>query len=358
MPSYLTSLAEKGIAHPPKWLPSNVMFEAYVGSMAYGANEDDSDMDLYSFCIPKKEEVFPHLKNEIVGFGRQQKRFEQYLEHGLFDPSAKAGKGQEYDLTCYNIVKFFSLLMENNPNILDLLYVPTECITHSTPLSIMIREKRHLFLSKKLKHTHCGYAYAQLSKINNQKILVEKIRHFEQKHKISHLFTYEELLSELLYREKNSGYRVIDISLEELMEYRQLFELGLKESKRFYKRKLYGYDTKFALHLVRLICQAQQYLETGDMNMRRDSALLRDIRDGNWAETHIRSWFTDQEQRLTKLYDSCTILPHSPNEELIKELLLNCLEHHYGSLSGCVVQENKYVTALREISRIVNEANV
>ena len=38
-----------------------------------------------------------------------------------------------------------------------------------------------------------------------------------------------------------------------------------------------------------------------------------------------------------------------PDEGLLKALLLNCLEEHYGSLEGCLVQPDRAVAALRAI---------
>ena len=65
-----------------------------MGSMAYGVSSDSSDMDVYGFCVPEKETVFPHLRGEIPGFGTPQPRFEQWQEHHMtWTPSAaRAGR--------------------------------------------------------------------------------------------------------------------------------------------------------------------------------------------------------------------------------------------------------------------------
>jgi len=78
-------LVSKDVIHPPKWLPDNLCYLTMMGSVAYGTNESYSDMDVYGICIPPKTHVFPHLppRCEIQGFGRQQKRFEQWSEHHI-----------------------------------------------------------------------------------------------------------------------------------------------------------------------------------------------------------------------------------------------------------------------------------
>lgn len=55
---------------------ANVHYETIMGSVAYGVSSDTSDMDVYGFAIPPKDDVFPHLRGEILCFGKQHKRFE------------------------------------------------------------------------------------------------------------------------------------------------------------------------------------------------------------------------------------------------------------------------------------------
>ena len=166
--SLTARLTEKGIAKPPKFLAANVHYETMMGSTAYGVSSDNSDLDVYGFCIPPKDEVFPHLRGEIIGFGTQKHRFNQYQQHHLQDPSANSGKGQEYDLTIYNIVDYFQLCMKNNPNMIDSLFTRETCVLHVTRVGNMVRERRKMFLHKGSWHTFKGYAYAQLSKMSNK----------------------------------------------------------------------------------------------------------------------------------------------------------------------------------------------
>ena len=72
----------------------NVHYLTMMGSVAYGVSSDTSDTDVYGFCIPKKDMIFPHLKGEIPGFGTQVKRFEQWQEHHIIDKEAD----KEYDV--------------------------------------------------------------------------------------------------------------------------------------------------------------------------------------------------------------------------------------------------------------------
>src|SRR3989304_8179191 len=82
------------LVKPPSWLPTNVSYETIMGSMAYGVSSDASDMDVYGFCIPKKDMIFPHLSGHINGFGKKPQGFDQWQEHHINDPSAN----KQYDI--------------------------------------------------------------------------------------------------------------------------------------------------------------------------------------------------------------------------------------------------------------------
>ena len=288
--STVQRLAERGLAHPPRWLPSNVHYETIMGSVAYGVSSDTSDCDVYGFAIPRKEEVFPHLRGEILGFGSPGKRFEQYQEHRIPDADALGGKGRTYDLTIFGIVKFFTLAMENNPNIIDSLFTPAFCVLHSTRVGNLVRENRRVFLHRGAWPKFKGYAYSQLHK------------------------------------------------------------LAIKEptGKRTELVAAHGYDTKFAYHVVRLLSEVEQILVEGDIDLQRNNEQLKAIRRGEWTEQRLRQWAAEKESHLERAYSE-SALPATPDEARIRTLLLNCLEEHYGTLSGCIVEPERAIAALRAV---------
>ena len=142
--STLQRLTDRGLVKPPRWLPGNVQYETIMGSVAYGVSSDTSDVDVYGWAIPPKEDIFPHLRGEVVGFGKQAKRFGVYQEHHVEDRDALAGHGRTYDLTIFGIVKFFALAMENNPNVIDSLFTPATCVLHTTRVGTLVRENRRI----------------------------------------------------------------------------------------------------------------------------------------------------------------------------------------------------------------------
>ena len=115
----------------------------------------------------------------------------------------------------------------------------------------------------------------------------------------------------------------------------------------------HGYDLKFASHCVRLLNEAEQILSECDLDLTRNNEQIKSIRRGEWSLEQIESYFASKERELETLYTTSK-LRHSPDEEAIKELLLNILEEHYGDLSAAVASEGRERLALLQISEIIN----
>jgi uncharacterized protein len=288
----LKDLAKQNLIHPPKWLADNTQYLCVMGSQAYGVSTDTSDFDIYGYCIPPKELVFPHLAGEIPGFGRQIQRFEVWQEHHVKDTS----KNIERDFAVYGIVKYFQLCMENNPNMLDSMFVPRNCVIHSTAVGENIRENRHLFLHRGAWHKFKGYAYAQMSKIRNK--------------------------------------------------------VNSSNEKRAETIEKFGYDVKFAYQCVRLMNEVEQILVEGTLDLQRNREQLKSIRRGEWTIDQLEEYFTNKEHALETAYANSS-LPHVPNEDAIKKLLLESLEAHYGSLTAAVVVNPDITNVLNDLQHII-----
>lgn len=152
------------ITDAPSHLKNNVHYEVIMGSNAYGVSTDTSDVDVYGFSIPPKHILFPYSYGNIVGFGKAPENYEQYQKHHILDKQHR----KEYDINIYNIVKYFQLCMENNPNMVDSLFVPTRCVLHSSSIGNHVRDNRKMFLSKAVYHKFRGYAHSQLHKMKDK----------------------------------------------------------------------------------------------------------------------------------------------------------------------------------------------
>ena len=121
-----------------------------AGSHAYGTNTPTSDLDVRGIMIPPSD------------YYLGMKRVEQYQE---------AGNGTETkpDLVVYELRKYLNLAADANPNILELLFCDDSDVLKLSPTGAKLRASRHLFLSKKARHTFSGYAMSQLKKIESHR---------------------------------------------------------------------------------------------------------------------------------------------------------------------------------------------
>jgi len=277
MSSTVEQLTRRGLINPPNDVQSNTMYETIVGSVAYGVADDLSDFDINGFFVPAVDRLFPHLRGHLLGFDKDVRVPKCWQNHHIMDADALGGSGREYDLNIYAITQYFRLCLDNNPNMIDTLYTPRECVLHSTPISEMIRERRGLFLHKQCWPKYKGFAYSQLHKMQG----------------------------------KNPE----------------------KDSKRDKLRERYGFDVKYAYHLVRLLYEAEMIMNEGCIDIRRHSEHLKAIRRGEVTEDDIVKWAAEKEHHLERAFEN-SILRAEPEYDAVKQLLIDCLEHHYGSLAA------------------------
>jgi hypothetical protein len=125
-----------------------IIFSGIVGSQAYGISTPTSDID--------KKGVFIQSLDSILGIG--------YIEQ-ISD--------EKNDQTFYEVRRFLELLRSNNPNILELLNLPEDCIVYKEPIFDQILEHKEKFITKICKASFGGYAIEQIKKARgmNKKIV-------------------------------------------------------------------------------------------------------------------------------------------------------------------------------------------
>lgn len=96
----------------------------------------------------------------------------------------------------------------------------------------------------------------------------------------------------------------------------------------------HGYDTKFAMHLVRLLFSAEEILTTGDLSVRHPQAsLLQDVRNGAWSYDKLIHWATEKETHIASLAAQKP-LPRQPNQEAIDQLVTRIILDFYDPQKG------------------------
>jgi predicted nucleotidyltransferase len=296
MASVIHRAVQNNLLNPPmpSWIPANLHWEVWVGSVAFGASNDNSDMDIYSWAMPRKTILFPHLAGHIAGFGPAPETWDEYEKHHILDPA----KQRVYDFKVFSITKFFNLCALCNPNMVDSLFVPRRQVLYATPIGEMVADKRHLFLSQKAWNTYRGYSFDQMSKIKDK--------------------------------------------------------VSSSNPKRRALIEKHGYDTKFAMHVVRLLLQVEEILSTGDLTLDRNAKILRLVRDGDWSLEQLERW-AEEKRRSLELIFAKTKLPAEPDMDAIKSLLLQCIEHHYGSVTQAIVVDKSIQNLLDDLDNVLGK---
>ncbi len=294
MSSRLLNCKKNGLIKLPKSVEDSncLVYECIMGSIAYGCATDTSDEDIYGIAIPPKHYIFSHLKGIIPGFGQNPYVFEEFMQHHVEDTGAE----KKYDFTIFNIIKYFNLLYGCNPNIIDSIFVPQNCITHITQIGQLLRDNRHMFLSKLCIPKLRGYAISQFKKMENKEPVGKRLATVEK----------------------------------------------------------YGFDVKFASHTLRLLFQAEQILLEKDLDLTRNSQTLLAIKTGKWSMEKVKDIFDAKDKEIESLVLKSD-LPAKPDESKVRDLLLECLEMHYGKISDKVIVEDSAKIALRQIAEIAEK---
>jgi hypothetical protein len=346
------------------WITDRTILLVRHGSHAYGTNTDTSDEDFKGVTIPPKEYFFSSFK-----------RFEQ-AELKAPDP----------DAVVYDVRKFINLASDCNPNIIEVLHTSDDDHFVVSPLGRTLLENKDIFLSKKIKHTFTGYAVSQLHRIKlhrrwllnpptelptreslglpkqpeipkdqllaAQAEIQKELDRFqfdfmeglEESAKINIRSVMSDMLGELKITSDEhwmAAARKIGLNdnFVEIMQKERAYVNSKKEwdkyqewrknrnEKRAALEAKFGYDTKHAYHLVRLIRMCREILTTGKVIVKRpDREELLAIRNGAWTYDRLIEFADTEDAQLNELYNSCKILPHSPDREKIDKLCINLIE--------------------------------
>lgn len=249
------------------------------GSRCYGMHTPESDVDTKGICIPPAR--FYHGTLESFEQADKSEHLEDFRSL-LSAEETSVAASTKLEGAVYEVRKFIRLATECNPNILDVLFCREDEVRLMTPLGKLLRDNRMLFVSGRAKHSYSGYAVAQLKRMANDR-----------------------------------GD--------------QTFKTG-RGQNRASLTATYGYDTKYAAHLVRLLRMSHEIMRTGKVNVWRggiDAEELQAIRRGAWKYEDVVSWALEQDAASTELYEAGNyVIPHSPDRELISDLCCEIVERH------------------------------
>ena len=102
-----------------------------------------------------------------------------------------------------------------------------------------------------------------------------------------------------------------------------------KHGQRSELEKLFGYDTKAAMHLMRLMFEAEEYMNTGNITYPRpEKDLLLAIRQGAWTWDKLFSEYAAAEKQVEDAMAKSK-LPKHIDRDAISNLITKCYIRHW-----------------------------
>ncbi len=325
-------------------MTENLLVKHKAGSHAYGTNIATSDEDYRGIFVA-----------DPINIRTSFFRIEE------------AEDTTEEDTKLYELAHFMKLCLDCNPNIIETLWVHNDDITFRTPAYDLLRNARHDLLSSKIAFTTSGYALSQLKRIrghnkwlNNpqpeqqptprqfltvvQWLGQEKNLHpdlvesFLQNHRLIPFGNdMYGVVPELGYRLWDHKGNLNDNFEGQRAEYnnaylmivkwnRDEFKVALEKWQQYWTWKRernevrseleaeFGYDTKHAMHLVRLLRMGVEALRDGEIVVRRpDAQELLAIRNGAWKYEDLVSYAEDMDKQVREVWYPKTQLRKTPD---------------------------------------------
>ncbi|QSJ14384.1 nucleotidyltransferase domain-containing protein [Nostoc sp. UHCC 0702] len=343
-----------------------------AGSHGYGLNRPDSDLDFRG--------VFIAPKRYYLGFDHTEQKDTGWDEPGIF-PFLDSNK----DTVIYELKKILQLLSGANPNVLELLWL------HNYPVLTSVGQKlishKKLFLSKKVKHTYSGYAFAQIKKMETHRkwllnppskkplpsdfgiedeapLIKDELNAFLEylyiliKGRIEFLEEAEQLYklltADIDFKGVLKQYSLPDETLEytqkltnsrkdfiRLLQKSQNYQIALREWKAYLSwqenrnpvraemERKSGFDLKHGMHCIRLLRSGLEILQKGEIIVDRriagDVEDLRAILKGEYSYEQVMKMAEDLVAHMEIVYEKST-LPAKPDIEQINQLCMELVE--------------------------------
>lgn len=191
----------------------------------------------------------------------------------------KVGKqtpmGISDDIEYFSLQKFVQLALEGNPNVVEQLFIERDHVTFENEFGRELYDLRYEFLTKNAYGRFGGYAYAQMKRMDSKGNHAGHSSHFE-------------IIQE------------------------------------------YGYDTKHAMHLVRLFQMGIQILKYRELSTARPNFQeLLDIRHGKYTLEQIKKYAEELNRQLEEAMMN-SIIPDFPDFDKINKWLIDVTDKAHG----------------------------
>lgn len=339
-----------------------ILVKHYAGSKAYGTNIETSDTDFRGIFLGDRMEVSTPFFN-----------VQEWVDT------------QEEDTKLFELNFFINLACDNNPNILETLFVDKSDIVENSQEYNYLREHNNMFLTKKIAHTTSSYAIQSLTKMKShnkfintdnmtkplQTDFISVVRNFTENKNFNTKIN--------LIKDFNSGYKLISYGKDifgliksenkrsspfnedfmlnrvkntdntmplillkfnkeeyDLAKIKYNSFLKWKQSRSGSARNLledkFGYDCKDAMHLVRLMRIGYECITEGVYKVKRpDANELLEIRNGKWTYDEIYNYAKDFDLKIKKEVEKSN-LPDNVDREKAGKLIIEIQDSGWGHI--------------------------
>ena len=322
----LLSTDEYRFLHENPRLGRRLMLLGLSGSYGYGTNREGSDIDFRGVTL--------NLPSDILGLTE----FEQFEDRAT-------------DTVIYSFNKLIRLLLNCNPNTIEILGLDDSQYVIRTPLGQELLDNRGLFLSKRAAASFGHYADAQLRRLQNA-IARDTL---PQPSREGHILkSVQHALEDFNRRYQESEENPVQLFIDDAVTAGLEKEIFLQASFRHYPLRKYNelmntlnsvvrdYDrigkrnhkkddlhlNKHAMHLVRLFMMGIDILSNAEIRTHRpesDLQLLCSIRDGDYMVDGVLTpafyeIVADYEKRFEEA-EAGSRLPDNPDMEAVGKLV-------------------------------------
>jgi predicted nucleotidyltransferase len=278
----------------PFW-ERNLIYRVLSGSRAYGLEHAASDEDTRGVCIPPKQ--------YLLGLGSFEQHEDETQNH-----------------TVFGLAKLVRLALDANPNIIETLYADSRHVLFINAYGERLVSARAIFLSKRVSERFTGYAVDQLGRMErHHRWLVDPPDHIPQPEE----FGAKNIGGRYRWPHTDAerGYRAAFRHWNQYQEW-----LRNRNPARAELEARYGYDTKHAMHLLRLLRMGEEILRDGAVQVfRPDAEWLLSVRHGALRYEQVLAFAAEHRARLDRLIVASP-MPEEPDVRAANDLLISLQE--------------------------------